>query len=31
MEDRKGLCAALDVSPDETAVCVVSQDGTILA
>ena len=26
-----GIFAALDVSQDETAVCVVSQDGTILA
>ena len=26
-----GIFAALDVSQDETAACVVSQDGTILA
>jgi transposase len=31
MEDMMGMFAALDVSQDETAVCVVSQDGTILA
>ncbi|KZX97662.1 MULTISPECIES: IS110 family transposase [unclassified Sulfitobacter] len=31
MEEMMGVFAALDVSQDETAVCVVSQDGAILA
>ena len=30
-EDTTGVFAALDVSRDQTAICLVSQDGTILA
>jgi transposase len=31
MEDTMGVFAALDVSQEETAICLVGQDGTILA
>lgn len=31
MEDTMGVFAALDVSQEETAICMVCQDGTILA
>ena len=31
MEDAMGVFAALDVSQEETAICVVGQDGSILA
>lgn len=31
MEDTRGVSAALDVAQEETAICVVDQDGAILA
>ena len=31
MEDAMGVYAALDVSQEETAICVVGQDGALLA